>query len=116
MSNIKANIEAFVARLTEESNADLMEWLDKTEADVAEGAYDPRKVFTISYGRKYAKVITCDANGSGRCVWGFIEMTGECAGNILKAAGWAKPAKHARGHIDSARYGINYRWTGPRYL
>jgi hypothetical protein len=113
MDNIKNSIENFVARLTEESNADLMKWLDKTEADVAEGAYDPRKVFTISYGRKYAKVITNDANGSGGSVWGFIDIA---TGNILKAAGWSKPAKHARGHIDTAVYGRNYQWTGPAYL
>jgi hypothetical protein len=104
---MKEKIEAFVTRLTEESNADLNAGYTSTNG------YDPSKKFSVEYGRKYAKIVSHDSNGSSEGVWGFVEIA---TGNILKAAGWAKPAKHARGHIDTAVYGRNYHWTGPAYL
>jgi hypothetical protein len=57
----------------------------------------------IVEGRKYVKVI------QNRSAWGFI-----VAGDILMAAGWAKPARNkARGNIFE-EYSI--AWTGPHYL
>jgi hypothetical protein len=64
-------------------------------------------------GNKYIKVIT------GKCVWGFIVNTENDKkfrkGDILKAAGWAAPARNAaRGNIMDGGYTI--QWTGPLYL
>jgi len=64
-------------------------------------------------GRKYIKVI------SSRSVWGFIVATDNDKkfkrGDILKAAGWAAPARNAaRGNIFDEEYDV--QWTGPNYL
>ena len=69
--------------------------------------------YTVTFGRKYARVISRDDNGAGGSVWGFVEIL---TGDIYKAAGWKAPAKHVRGNIADAEYGKNYRWTGPNYL
>ena len=72
----------------------------------------------VSYGKKYIKIIT-GKHGGNRSVWGFIVNTDEdkkfkkC--DLLKAAGWAAPARNAaRGNILKGGYVIN--WTGPLYL
>ena len=72
----------------------------------------------VSYGKKYIKIIT-GKHGGNRSVWGFIVNTDEDKkfkkGDLLKAAGWAAPARNAaRGNILKGGYVIN--WTGPLYL
>lgn len=62
-------------------------------------------------GRKFIRIVSKDA--AQRSAYCFIDMTN---GNVLKAAGWKGPAKHARGNIfndDSGvgavgPYGANY--------
>jgi len=67
----------------------------------------------VSEGSKYIKIL------SKRSVWGFI-VKGDNdkkfqKGDILKAAGWATPARnHARGNILDGGYTI--QWTGPLYI
>ena len=73
---------------------------------------------TYKTGSKYIKVITRSAGGGGS-VWGFVVNTDKDKkfkkGDILKAAGWAAPARNAaRGNIVDGGYTI--RWTGPLYL
>lgn len=46
-----------------------------------------------------------------RSAWGFIDMTN---GDILKAASWKAPAKHARGNIFNVEYELTPH--GPPYL
>ena len=67
-------------------------------------------------GRKYTKVLT---QGS---VWGFIANEDGVhkgiphkKGDVFKAAGWAAPAKWARGSIFDTNTNW-FRWTGPNYL
>ena len=72
----------------------------------------------VLYGNKYIKIVT-GKNGGNRSVWGFIVNTDEDKkfkkGDLLKAAGWAAPARNAaRGNILKGEYVIN--WTGPLYL
>lgn len=66
-------------------------------------------------GRKYVK-ITQRNSGS---VWGFVMLEDDAkfkAGDILKAAGWATPARNkARGNILEGNFNW-VRWTGPAYL
>ena len=63
----------------------------------AEAAGSPHyTVFAINWGRKYAKVYTEDFRGGGRSVFCFVDREN---GDILKAAGWSAPAKHARGSV-----------------
>ena len=62
-------------------------------------------------GRKYIK-ITQNNNGS---VWGFVVAADDdkmfARGTILKAAGWATPARNfSRGNVVDGGYTV--RWTG----
>lgn len=53
-------------------------------------------------GRKYVKLVLIRPNG-GRCAYGFVNREN---GDLLKAASWAAPAKHARGNVFNEDYGI----------
>ena len=66
----------------------------------------------VEFGRKYIKIV------SNRSVWGFVVSVENDKkfrkGDILKAAGWAAPARNAaRGNIFED---YEIRWTGPNYL
>jgi hypothetical protein len=72
------------------------------------------KNLTYKTGSKYIKVFS-----EGGSVWGFVVNTENDKkfkkGDILKAAGYAAPARNAaRGNIVDGGYTIN--WTGPLYL
>lgn len=74
----------------------------------------PKKL-SVSEGSKFVKLI-CDNS-----VWGFISKydgmfqgTPVKVGDLMKAAGWRTPAKHARGNIMNGT--AKYDWTGPLYL
>ena len=72
----------------------------------------------MKYGSKYIKIIT-GKHGGNTSVWGFVVNTDNDKkfkkGDLLKAAGWAAPARNgARGNILEGGYPIN--WTGPLYL
>lgn len=60
-------------------------------------------------GRKYVKI----TRNNGGSVWGFVMLEDDSkfkAGDILKAAGWATPARNfARGNVFGE---YNVRWTG----
>ena len=83
--------------------------------------HNPEKVvefaegISFEEGRKYIKVVK--KLGHQDIVWGFIMKADDKkfkAGDILRAASWAAPARNkARGNIFE-NYSI--RWTGPHYL
>jgi hypothetical protein len=58
----------------------------------------PAPVLTIRRGKRYAKVIR---ETSVHC---FVDLTN---GDVLKAASWKAPAKHARGNIFAADGGAS---------
>jgi len=73
------------------------------------------KELVVEVGQKYIRL------WQGTSCWGFISrVDGDLKGSpikkgdLLKAATWKAPAKHARGNIidGTARYGI----YGPEYL
>ena len=64
--------------------------------------------FSYRKGRRYIKVIR---GGSVHC---FVDRTN---GDVLKAASWSTPAKHARGNIFDAYNGLEHmNEYGPAYL
>ena len=70
----------------------------------------------VTEGSRYWKIIGSNGGGSQRSVKGFIAKAGDKKfreGDMLKAAGWAAPARNfARGNVLDGR-GINeVRWTG----
>jgi hypothetical protein len=82
------------------------------------------KEWNVEFGKKYAKITDSQSNIQGlrtSSVWGFVVIK-ECTvggidykpGDLLKAASFKAPAKHARGNVldGTADYDI---W-GPSYL
>ena len=70
----------------------------------------------VTEGSRYWKIISTNGAGSSRSVNGFICKAGDKKfreGDMLKAAGWAAPARNfARGNVLDGR-GVNeVRWTG----
>jgi len=64
--------------------------------------------FSFSQGRRYIKVIR---GGSVHC---FVDRTN---GDVLKAASWKAPAKHARGNLFDKDNGLGSMGEfGPAYL
>ena len=62
--------------------------------DAHMSAYHPtlsRRTLSVEPGRRYARVVKNDGG-----VYCFVDITN---GDILKAANWKQPAKHARGSI-----------------
>ena len=71
--------------------------------------------WAVKKGSKYVKIM----GANGGMTWGFVVNTDNDKkfkkGDLLKAAGWAAPARNAaRGNILDGGYPIN--WTGPLYL
>jgi len=81
------------------------------------GVNDKKLDLSLKPGRKFIKVV------EGNRVWGFIAKVDGLhkglpmlKGDILKAAGWASPAKHSRGSIFDSDMHKSFSWTGPNYL
>lgn len=73
---------------------------------------------SLTGGTKYTKIVVTHKDINNRegqsSVFAFIDRTN---GNILKPANWKAPAKHARGNVFDADYGLSRTsWTGPNYL
>ena len=108
IDNIKAGYCNWTTRCAGAKGLDaLTEINERMIAEFNEG-------ITYKAGSKYIKVIK-ERGG----VWGFVVNTDNDKkfkkGDILKAAGYAAPARNkARGNIVDGGYTIN--WTGPLYL
>jgi hypothetical protein len=64
----------------------------------------PSPIFSVDpAGRKYARIVKTDRNGSSRSVYCFVDLSN---GNILKADGWKKPEpmKYRRGNVVERDY------------
>jgi hypothetical protein len=62
----------------------------------------------LDFGKVRVRIVH---DGSARA---FVDYA---TGDVLKCAGWAKPAKHARGNIFDAHNGAEFEGThGPAYL
>lgn len=100
--------------------ADLDRWVAQAQSMVDDHyTRFPRQGSRLSImrGRKYARIVsthTMDGQpSSGRSVYCFIDMTN---GNVLKAATWKAPAKHARGNIFAADPLAGVTEYGGRYM
>jgi hypothetical protein len=102
------------------NNPKVAEFLTKVNAERAEyyknmASMKDRTDLTLEVGNKFLRL------WDGTSCWGFISrVDGDLKGSpikkgdLLKAASWKAPAKHARGNITdgTARYGV----YGPEYL
>ena len=70
----------------------------------------------VTEGSRYWKIISTSGSGTQRSVAGFIAKAGDKKfreGDMLKAAGWAAPARNfARGNVLDGTGFENARWTG----
>lgn len=72
--------------------------------------------FSMDIGGRYIKIVRHDAKNGSRSVHSFIDRSN---GDILKAASWRGPAKHPRGNVFEADYGMKSsgaNWISVRYL
>ena len=90
--------------------------LDIVKKDAAQYTYHTAPhTIRFSYGPRYTRVyITEYVERPRERIYSFLDMTN---GDILKPATYKAPAKHARGNIFDADYGLS-RTTpyGPEYL
>jgi len=71
-------------------------------------------MISVKRGKKYAKIIRTRNDGGSQSVHCFVDMTN---GDVLMAASWKAPAKHARGNIFDGYDGLrNMDWHGAKYL
>ena len=114
MTDLTAKVEDLLAAI----KADYVKWTSRngtkelTEIN-KEMIEDFNDSLTYVVGSKYIKIT------KGGSVWGFVvKDEGDKKfkkGDILKAAGWATPARNAaRGNVIDGGYAIS--WTGPNYL
>ena len=70
----------------------------------------------VEENRRYWKITSTNGSGSQISVAGFIAKAGDKKfreGDMLKAAGWAAPARNfARGNVLDGTGVSNVRWTG----
>ena len=59
-------------------------------------------ILKLESGKRYIRVVKDD--GNQRSVYCFIDQTN---GDVLKAASWKAPARHARGNIFNPDNGLN---------
>ena len=109
------NMNNAMNTLLEQIALDYSDWKARGEYG-DEGDFDMMiDQLSIEEGRKYLKVVRTD---NQKTVWGFIQKEDDKkfrAGDILKAASWAAPARNKpRGNVLDGGYTI--RWTGPEYL
>lgn len=89
-SAVMAKVSDFVAYVTRLQEAHYQQYPNLTPPTVE-----------AMIGVRYARIVTRDTGHGGRSAWGFVDLTN---GDILKAASWKAPAKHARGNIFDLRY------------
>jgi 23S rRNA A2030 N6-methylase RlmJ len=74
----------------------------------------PKITMDHTRGKRYVRVIIGDESGVQRSVHCFVDRD---SGDVLKAAGWHQPAKHARGNIFDEHNGLGSMGEyGPAYL
>jgi hypothetical protein len=92
--------------LEEDIKRDIDKFIDKLNKQFSDQEYS-----ISSGGGKYVRINHKSKRGGGESAWGFIALVdnpskGFKKGDLLKAAGYNTPAKHARGNIldGSAKY------------
>jgi len=103
MENFEAKLQSFVAGCKSISDADIDRWHPN----------NPKYDFTATDGKRYVRVVR-GVSPHNRGVHCFVDKTN---GDVLKAAGWKVPAKHARGNIFADDNGLSRMGPhGPEYL
>ena len=106
-----------IIKLMVEIAKDYADWRSRSEYGSENDYEEMLNNLHVEEGRKYLKIVK--KMGNQEMVWGFVVKKDDKkfrAGDILKAAGWAAPARNkARGNILDGDFSW-VRWTGPEYL
>ena len=109
-----------IERVLESMREDYCRWnrsgRDISEKILSDMEKDYCEGLEVTEGSRYWKITGTSGSGTSRSVKGFICKDGDkkfCEGDMLKAAGWAAPARNfARGNVLDGT-GVNeVRWTG----
>lgn len=94
--------DAFMANAQKALEADYARW--------CAGKHLSQITLVAERGSRYIRIVA-EQPGS-RSAWAFVDQTN---GDVLKADGWKKPAKGARGNVFDAQNGCGrVRWTSIR--
>jgi len=107
-----------IERVLDSMREDYCRWnrsgRDVSEKTLSDMERDYCDGLEITEGSRYFKIISDKRNS--RSVCGFIAKAGDKKfreGDMLKAAGWATPARNfARGNVLDGTGVSNVRWTG----
>ncbi len=98
MKPTKEDVLEFITRAQKVVDVSYRKFMPETKMAIPQ--------LTVTFGIKYARIIV--DKGSA---WGFINLEN---GDLLRAASWKTPAKHARGNIFDEHGGVKrITWTGP---
>ena len=114
-----------IEKVLEAMREDYKRWSDRCAAHESSAHYSKIKNemeenycngLRVEENRRYWKITSTNGSGTQSSVSGFIVKAGDKKfreGDMLKAAGWAAPARNfARGNVLDGR-GVNeVRWTG----
>ena len=104
MTDFNSAIDTFITNVQNKIDAYYSENLSNLVASKL--SIDPK-------GRKYVRIVVTNDGSGGRSVFCFINREN---GDVLKAAGWKAPAKHARGTIYGEPEGYGVDEFGANYL
>ncbi len=93
-----AALAAFVAAAQRAIDEHHVSAFAGSRASTGDPSFGAQKL-TTEKGARYVRVVVSDVSGPHRSVYCFVDTTN---GDILKAASWKAPAKHARGNIFAA--------------
>jgi hypothetical protein len=111
MKNIHAQIKELEIKLANDFESSFKDFTKHVEKLLKDAKTDYK--VRVDKGSKYLRIVQVREDGTGGSVWGFVDKSN---GDVLKADGFKKPAKHARGSIYDKNTWSKFLWTGPQYL
>jgi hypothetical protein len=97
------NLESALASERQDFDTALTAWLQRAQALVtAEYGNESPQLSVMDSRYRYIRIVRT-IYGDQKSVFCFIDRE---TGDVLKAAGWKRPAKHARGNIFTGKDGI----------
>ena len=114
-------MEKQIQKLIDVIKADYANWGTATDDSIKQKMIDSfNSGLGFKAGKKYIKIMMGNGGTPMASVWGFVVNVDDDPkfkkGDILKAAGWATPARNqARGNVIEGNFDW-VQWTGPAYL
>lgn len=101
MENFESHLDTFLKAM----QAMVVDYYKRMQYTMEPGTLTPINM------KRYVKVAMVEK--VSRSAWCFVDKE---TGDILKAASWAAPAKHARGNIGDPGSWVGFTPYGPQYI